>query len=310
MNPNSSTKEMVSAHRDAQHVPLSRVDKLRRDAAEASELRALSEHPDVVALEVERVRSFVDVVIWVGIGLGLAFTMTNVQLFAAAGAAVWSIGWLAAWLLDPMVSLVLVAVLRAEQVTARYQVDIGIWGHRTKVFAFIATYVMNTWSSWAHLSMSGIVLHSVPPILIFCAAETAPQLRDRLTTAVMAAAKVGNREPSAVENREPIHESPTVAASVNNVAVSTVDTRPSKAVRKPVAKKVAKPRNRVSFEDYLTQAREAYTPGIMPTLAWVRELTGCSQGSASKIVAALREHDTAPVHHLSVNTPHKLKEVA
>ena len=60
---------------------------------------------------------------WTGLLLGLAFTMVNVQTFAAAGAAVGSLPWVAAWLLDPMVSLVLVAVLRAEQVTARYQVE-------------------------------------------------------------------------------------------------------------------------------------------------------------------------------------------
>src|SRR5215217_8577796 len=140
---------MKQKMQDAKHQPLSRVDKLRQDALQASELRALSEHPDVIALQVEKVRSFVDVVIWVGIGLGLAFTMTNVQAFAASGASPWSMSWLAAWCLDPMVSLVLVAVLRAEQVTARYQVDIGLWGHRTKIFAFVATYVMNTWVSWS-----------------------------------------------------------------------------------------------------------------------------------------------------------------
>ncbi|MFD9697968.1 hypothetical protein ACFWV3_02695, partial [Lentzea sp. NPDC059081] len=66
---------------------------------------------------IERVAVQVDRLCWTGILLGLAFTMTNVQQFAAAGAAVWSLAWFAAWLLDPMVSLVLLAVLRAEQVT-------------------------------------------------------------------------------------------------------------------------------------------------------------------------------------------------
>jgi hypothetical protein len=32
---------------------------------------------------------------------------------------------------------------------------------------------------------SGIVLHSVPPVLVFLAAETAPVLRERLTEAVL-----------------------------------------------------------------------------------------------------------------------------
>ena len=99
-----------------------------------------------------------------------------------------SLPWFAAWLLDPMVSLVLIAVLRAEQITARYQVsDHTRWIGRTKRFAFAATYAMNTWASFRHGDVAGIVLHSVPPLLVFCAAETAPVLRDRLTEAVLRA---------------------------------------------------------------------------------------------------------------------------
>ena len=60
-------------------------DRLRTQAAEASQVRALSTHPDVVALRVESVRTQVDRCMWVGIVLGLAFTMVNVQAFAAAG---------------------------------------------------------------------------------------------------------------------------------------------------------------------------------------------------------------------------------
>ena len=99
------------------------VDRLRAQAAEASQVRALSTHPDVVALRVESIRTQVDRCMWLGIVLGLAFTMVNVQAFAAGGALVGSLPWFAAWLLDPMVSLVLIAVLRAEQITARYQVS-------------------------------------------------------------------------------------------------------------------------------------------------------------------------------------------
>jgi len=114
--------------------------------------------------DIERVRVQVDRLCWTGITLGLAFTMTNVQHFAAAGAPAWSLTWLAAWLLDPTVSLVLIAILRAEQVTARHGVRMGSWVRRAKWFTLAATYVMNTWSSFAAGSWSGIVLHSVPPL--------------------------------------------------------------------------------------------------------------------------------------------------
>jgi hypothetical protein len=169
-----------------------RVARLSAEAADAARVRELTTHPDVIALRVERVRAQVDALLWAGIVLGLAFTMVNVQSFAAAGAEPWSPAWLVAWLLDPMVSLVLLAVLRAEQVTARYQVSLPAWARRTKWLTFAATYVMNTWTSWGldsgagagAVSWSGVVLHSVPPLVVFATAETGPGLRDRLTEAV------------------------------------------------------------------------------------------------------------------------------
>src|ERR1044072_104410 len=92
---------------DARHVPLTRGQRVARDAAEAAEVRAWQTHPDVVALQVERIRSQVDRLCWAGIVLGLAFTMTNVQGFASADSRPWSLAWLAAWVLDPTVSLIL-----------------------------------------------------------------------------------------------------------------------------------------------------------------------------------------------------------
>jgi hypothetical protein len=142
---------------------------LAQDAAEAAEVRAYQTHPDVAALRIERVRSQVDWICWCGIVLGLAFTMTNVQQFASAGTRAWSLSWLAAWVLDPTVSLILLAILRAEQITARYQVRTGSWVRRAKWFTLAATYAMNTWASFAAGSLSAIVLHSVPPLVVFVA---------------------------------------------------------------------------------------------------------------------------------------------
>src|SRR6266496_1405504 len=172
---------------DARHAPLTRAQKLAQDGAEAAELRAYQTHPDVVALRVERVRAEVDRLCWAGIVLGLGFTMTNVQWFAAGGARPGSLPWLAAWVLDPTVSLVLLAILRGEQVTARYRVHTGVWVRVAKWFTLTTTYVMNTWASYADGSLSGVVLHSVPPLLVFVAAEAITDLRDKLTEAVTAA---------------------------------------------------------------------------------------------------------------------------
>jgi len=129
---------------------------------------------------VERVAVQVDRLCWSGILLGLAFTMTNVQQFAAAGSLPWSLAWCAAWLLDPMVSLVLLAILRAEQVTAQHGVRMGGWVRAAKWFTLAATYVMNTWSAFMAGSAALVVLHSVPPLVVFVAAEAVTELRDKL----------------------------------------------------------------------------------------------------------------------------------
>jgi hypothetical protein len=166
---------------------LSQAQRLARDAAAAAELRGCQIHPDVVALRVEQIRTQVDRLIWAGIVLGLCFTMTNVQQFASAGARVGSLAWWSAWLMDPMVSLVLLAVLRAEQITTRYQVRTGIWPRVAKWALLSATYLMNTWTSWAAGSASGVVLHSVPPLVVVIAAEAITDMQHALTECVQRA---------------------------------------------------------------------------------------------------------------------------
>ncbi|TQM80665.1 hypothetical protein FHX81_3009 [Saccharothrix saharensis] len=230
--------------------------RLAREAAEAAELRAHQARPDVVALRVERVRAQVDRLCWAGIVLGLGFTMTNVQHFAAGDAPVWSLPWLAAWLLDPTVSLVLLAILRAEQVTARYRVRTGPWVRRAKWFTLAATYVMNTWASYAAGSLSGIVLHSVPPLVVFVAAEAVTDLRDKLTEAVSAAfTEADQRRPVTVHERQP--------------------------------RTSARSKRRTTFGEYLAAARAAWAPEVTVTPSWVREVTGCSRGLSSRLAATL-----------------------
>ncbi|MGH3754886.1 MAG: hypothetical protein ACRDRP_19750 [Pseudonocardiaceae bacterium] len=210
-----TTPTMYSPPRDGRHM-LTQAQRLAQDAATAAEVRTWQTHPDVVALRVERIRSQVDRLMWAGIVLGLCFTMTNVQQFAAAGASVGSPAWWSAWLLDPMVSLVLLAVLRAEQVTTRYQVTTGPWPRVAKWSLLTSTYLMNTWASWA-------------------------------------AARCKRRS------------------------------------RGPVRRKL--------LVDYLAEARAAWTPGLVVSPTWVRQVTDCSRGLSSKVAAALKaelttDHDT------------------
>jgi hypothetical protein len=208
---------------------------------------------------VDHVRRQVDRLCWTGILLGLAFTMTNVQGFAAAGARVWSLPWLAAWLLDPMVSLVLLAILRAEQVTARHGVRTGGWVRGAKWFTLGATYVMNTWAAYAAGSPALVVLHSVPPLVVFMAAEAVTDLRDKLAEAVTA--QLVNIAPDELPQEAP---------------------KP-RTRRRPAGGATG----RISFGEYLARARTAYRPEVTVSPAWVREVTGSSRGLSSRLAATL-----------------------
>lgn len=159
-------------------------ERLAADAAEAAEIRKWQTHPDVAALLMERERTRIDRLIWVGIVGALLFTMTNVQRFAAAGSLAWSITWCAAWLVDPIVSVVLVGILIAERRCARWQRTMRTFTQVAKWILLLATYLMNTWSSYKTGIPSGIVLHSVPPLVVFIGAEVITDLHDKLTECV------------------------------------------------------------------------------------------------------------------------------
>jgi hypothetical protein len=315
--------------------------RLARDAAAAARVRTWQMHPDVVALRVERIRTQVDRLMWAGITAGLCLTMANVQQFAAAGAAVGSLTWCAAWLLDPMVSLVLLAVLRAEQITTRYQVSTGVWPRVSTWVLLAAMYVMNTWSAWAAGSASGVVLHSVPPLVVVLAAEAVTDLQYALTdcvhrahaAATARAAEAGPRPAppaSQVGSDYTLHSSaPPVPAVVTTGAsgerpVAAAGERLARGVnpsaraatgcvagvsaggsrRGPRGRRSA-PVRRKLLADYVGEARAAWTPGVVVSPAWVRQVTDCSRGLSSKVAAALNA-DPALRHPTTVTVVESL----
>ncbi|MGH3766555.1 MAG: hypothetical protein ACRDTX_15645 [Pseudonocardiaceae bacterium] len=299
--------------------PLSPGQRLAADAATAAEVRAHQTDPDVVALRVEQIRTQVARLMWAGIGLGLCFTMISVATFAAAGAPVGSLTWCSAWLLDPTVSLVLVAVLRAEQLTARWQVGTGAWPRVAKWVLLVATYVMNTWSSWAAGSLSGVVLHSVPPLVVVIAAEAVTDLQYALTECVQHAHTAAThraelaRAEQAQGNTDPSAHPPSVNVVGGHPAGSAgeriigpagepgwrhpvnttgpvadrAQSRGGEHRRPSGTKRSRRPVRRLLLADYVAQARAAWTPGVVVTPAWVRQVTTCSRGLSPKVAAAL-----------------------
>ena len=325
-----TTPALGSSPWDVRPGPGSQARRLAADAATAAELRAYRTDPDVVALRVEQIRTQVDWLMWVGIVLGLCFAMTNVQTFAAAGASVGSLAWCSAWLLDPMVSLVLLAVLRAEQVTTRYQVSTGPWPRVAKWALLSATYLMNTWVSWAAGSASGVVLHTVAPLVVVIAAEAVTDVQQALTQCVhrahttvhraqqstrpaRATRAAANGEAVDLLNPLPPPYEPTVSTLDEldlNTGQPTLPTLRERSVNPPAAGEQRAPRpigephrkpakrsrtpvRRKLLADYLGEARAAWTPGVVVTPAWVRQVTDCSRGLSPKVAAALKtEHST------------------
>ncbi len=170
---------------------MSRADVLKRRADEAAQVRRYDTDPDVVAYRLERRAILGTGLIWAGIVLGLAFTVPNVQQFVAGDAEPWSIVWTTAWLLD---------------------VQLGVWARVLKWGALSATYAMNTWESWAHLDAAGILVHSVPPLIVFVCAEVLPTGRERITEAVHNAVAV-----------LPRLDQPSVSTTVEEVRDKSVD---------------------------------------------------------------------------------------
>ncbi|OAP20721.1 hypothetical protein [Amycolatopsis sp. M39] len=258
------------------------------------------------AESVERVAVQVDRLCWAGVLLGLAFTMTNVQQFAANGARSWSLPWCTAWLLDPMVSVVLLSILRAEQVTARHGVRTGRWVRAAKWFTLTATYVMNTWEAFTAGSPAGVVLHSVPPLVVFVAAEAVTDLRDKLGAAQSAAAVSAGRPSAPGPERCLSVPEPGASADRGQPRPATIGLMPAtSAATSPAADGPKKPasdqgvsagaasgrRRRTSFAEYLALARKVRTPEVTVSPAWVREVTGCSRGLSSRLAAALDADD-------------------
>ncbi|MGW6100592.1 hypothetical protein ACWFRK_41165 [Streptomyces sp. NPDC055157] len=133
--------------------------------------------------------------------VALAFTATNVTLFAIDHhISVWI-----AWLLDPMVAVALGAVLIVDGRLSEHGVHPSGWATGLRWFAGLGTWLMNCWASlWPagssfgvprQIDPAGLVLHSIPPVLLIVLAEAITfyrraildriaVLRDQVDTAV------------------------------------------------------------------------------------------------------------------------------
>jgi hypothetical protein len=289
-----------------------KVERRNRQVAEAAQLRVHETDPDVVAWRVERTQRVVEIILYTGIVCGLAFTMVNVQHFAAGDRAWSSPAWWAAWVLDPTVSAVLIGILIAGKALARNGIRLGRWARTAGAITVVATYTMNTWESWASGMPSQIVLHSIPPLVVFVAVEVLAELRELFAKAVFAAhAQAETLAADQFTNkaaREPFANSFGAIQSVNSLTGSApgrtandafanyagpvheqrTDKRSTDRPRKQSAKRSLSTPSRRRMADFVADAEAAYAPGVKVTPEWVQENAGCSRTSAFAVIKQLR----------------------
>lgn len=269
-----------------------KVTRLRARVDEARELRKLRVDPSAAALTVERINTMCAALLWVSVIGFSGFTMVNVQKFFAGDAKPWSAEWTTAWLIDPMFVAALLAALLAEQVMASYQIRSHWSVTLLKWVSLLATYVLNTWHSWALGDAEGVVKHSAAPVIVFVIAEAMPWIRDRLTQAVFKAAGLlrsneaeqvapGVATPVATE-QSTVAIAPTTAPAVAPVATgvapeqSTVATAPEAAtpeqsapeqVAPEVATPVAPASDLVGLAEQVEQSTVVIATPVAPEVA-------------------------------------------
>jgi hypothetical protein len=114
------------------------------------------------------------------------FTAANVTMFATAHNVPTPI----AVLLDPMVALALAIVLLADARLASWGIPPPGWSTALRWFTAITATAMNTWTSlwpndvigWPrHADPAGVLLHTVPPVLLILLTETVASYRNQIT---------------------------------------------------------------------------------------------------------------------------------
>jgi hypothetical protein len=206
-------KKLINARREVERL------RLAADGADESAVKIWEATNKVTDLEAAERESAVrtartasrimDVVLLVVALLTMSFSLQNIHDFAARHQVQDPI----AWFLAPAVDLALLAALMGDAVLSRYELKAGPWATRLRWFAGATTVALNGWEAIADLDPAGIVLHVVPPVLLFVLAEAASPYRMRFTETVrLAAAKIGQE---------------TDTAPVSTPAPAEVDTAPA-----------------------------------------------------------------------------------
>ncbi|MFF1338138.1 hypothetical protein ACFVYT_09525 [Streptomyces sp. NPDC058290] len=160
--------------------------------------------------------------------VALVFTASNVTMFAIDHHVS---PWIA-WLLDPMVAVALGTVLIFDGSLSEYGLYPSGWAAGLRWFTGLGTWVMNCWTSlWPAgtgfgipraVDPAGLVLHSVPPVLLIVLAEAINHYRHQILAKTAALRSLVDAEVDEVD-ATPVH-TPSTAAPDPDVA--NVQTAP------------------------------------------------------------------------------------
>ncbi|MCX5119896.1 hypothetical protein OG992_22190 [Micromonospora sp. NBC_00362] len=169
-----------------------RVQEWTAKAAEARQLRRLLMDPDVQAVRLMRQRARWTAMAWSALLFALAFTMVNVQRFAAGHAEPWSPTWLVAWLVDPAFSILLVGLLIARGQLSAVGRSVHERTVRKVEYGLLAsTAAMNVMPALTEAYPGGlpeqvmqVLLHLLIPGLAFASALVITLVQDHFSAAI------------------------------------------------------------------------------------------------------------------------------
>ena len=170
------------------HVPTRREQRRIRRAAAAMRAHQLSQTPELVAARDARVRRWTTLAALVSAVLALAWSTAGVQrsVATADGLQPGQVGYLLAYLVEPMMSVLLLALvggqayaaLRGRRVDRRSESGRTI--ARAEVVLLLATLTLNIWPHlgglWREGAVLPVVVHCLGPIVAVVAVRSLPAL--------------------------------------------------------------------------------------------------------------------------------------
>jgi hypothetical protein len=118
------------------------------------------------------------------IGAALWTVAAGAMVTAAATVTAWALAhgmdYRVAWMVDPLLSVALLAALLGEGVLARHGESGGAWPRVLRWGTGLGTLTANVWAPVQAGDTAGVVLHALAPVLLVILAEAAPRLRLRM----------------------------------------------------------------------------------------------------------------------------------